>query len=88
MRSVEILGKREDHESGRMEREPAPRASPIGPRGVIGSAWRTISNAVTRKNLVTHYVPSELAPLYFEDSPCKVRLHEGVYPYSTSVYPS
>lgn len=45
-----------------------------------------ISTEVTRKSLVTHYVPAELTPLYFEQAASRIRLHEDRFPYSTSVY--
>ena len=47
---------------------------------------KPISNTRTRKSMVTHYAPQELAPLYFEQSPREIRVHGKANPYSTSVY--
>jgi ectoine hydroxylase-related dioxygenase (phytanoyl-CoA dioxygenase family) len=52
----------------------------------LAHGGKPISNTRTRKSMVTHYAPKEIAPLYFEQSPRNIRDFAGKYAYSTSVY--
>ena len=45
-----------------------------------------ISPHTTRRSVVTHYCPKEVAPLVFERGRTDVRVHEGVAWYSTGHY--
>ncbi len=45
-----------------------------------------ISPDTTRRSVVTHYCPEEVAPLVFERGRTGVRVHEGVAWYSTGHY--
>ncbi len=52
----------------------------------LAHGGKPISTTRTRKSMVTHYTPKELAPLYFEQDDREVRKHEAKYLYATSVY--
>jgi len=45
-----------------------------------------ISSKNTRKSLVTHYCPSEVAPLYFENGETEIRQHDAINFFSSGLY--
>jgi hypothetical protein len=45
-----------------------------------------ISYARSRKSLVTHYCPAEVAPIYFETNPSDIRRHGETASYASGIY--
>lgn len=45
-----------------------------------------VSAGKTRKSIVAHYCPREVAPLYFENRPREIRRHDRTSYYTTAIY--